>query len=91
VEGFALPEHADLLAPYAERYFEVIGEIWASRGEHFRMLLARALFPHAAASPELLARVDEFLAAPGLDAGLARVVTEDSQMTERALRARALP
>ena len=89
--GFIQPEHAELLAPYAERYFAALPEIWSSRGEHFRMLLGQLLFPYPAASPELVARIDAFLAEDERDPGLARVVIECRDMVERALRSRALP
>jgi aminopeptidase N len=90
-QAFAQPEHAELLAPYARRYFEVLPDVWASRGEHFRMLLGQILFPYAAASPELLEQIDAFLAADGRDAGLVRMLVERRDMVERALRSRELP
>ena len=89
--GFVQPEHADLLAPYAERYLAVLPEIWSSRSEHFRMLLGQLLFPYPVASPELVARIDAFLAEDERDPGLARVIIECRDMVERALRSRALP
>jgi aminopeptidase N len=89
--GFAQPEHAPLLAPYAERYLEVMPTIWSSRGDHFRIVLGQQLFPYPAASPELVQRIDEFLAAEERDPGLARVVVECRATVQRALRSRALP
>jgi aminopeptidase N len=91
VQGFALPEHGRLLAQYTEPYFAALPVIWSSRGEHFRVMLAQALFPFAASSPELLARIDAFLAAQDRDPGLVRVLIERRDMVERALRARGLP
>jgi len=88
--GLIQPEHAALLAPYLDRYFEVLPEIWSSRGEHLRVLLGQVLFPHPAAAPELLARIDDFLAAEPRDPGLARVLTEQRDLVQRALRSRAL-
>jgi aminopeptidase N len=88
--GFIQAEHADLLAPYAERYFDALPAIWATRGEHIRVVLGRLLFPYPAASPDLLGRIDAFLAAPR-DPGLARVLTETRDIVARALRSRALP
>jgi aminopeptidase N len=90
-QGFNQPEHAELLAPYARRYFEVLPEIWASRGEHFRMLLGQVLFPHPAASPELVEQIAAFLDAEPRDPGLRRVVIERRDTVQRALRSRALP
>jgi aminopeptidase N len=89
--GFLQPEHATLLAPYAERYFRVLPRIWSSRGEHIRVQLSQVLFPHPAASPELLARIDAFLAAEEPDPGLPRVLAEKRDIVARALRSRTLP
>ena len=73
-----------------DRYFEVLPAIWSSRGEHLRVMLGQVLFPHPAASPELLRRIDDFLAAAPRDPGLARVLTEQRDLVQRALRSRAL-
>jgi aminopeptidase N len=89
--GFAQPEHAPLLAPYPERYLEVMPTIWSSRAEHFRMVLGQLLFPYPAASAEVVERMDEFLAAEERDPGLARIVIECRATVQRALRSRALP
>jgi aminopeptidase N len=87
---FGQAEHSRLLEPYAERYFEVLPELWASRGDHLRRVLADGLFPAAAASPGLLARIDEFLAAAPRDPALARILIERRDTVERALRSREL-
>ena len=89
--GFGQPEHADLLAPYADRYFEVLPSIWESRGDLLKRLLADGLFPYWAASPSLLQRVDEFLAAQDRDPSMVRVLIEHRDIVDRALRTRALP
>jgi aminopeptidase N len=89
--AFNVPEHADLLRPYAEKYFQALPEIWANRDGLLRLFLGQALFPYTAASPELLQRVDEFLGQPHLDPALARVVGEGRDVAERALRSRDLP
>jgi aminopeptidase N len=89
--AFGHPEHAALLAPYTEAYFEVLPELWASRGDHLRRVLADGLFPDTAASPELVRRIDEFLAAADRDPALVRILIERRDMVERALRSRELP
>jgi aminopeptidase N len=92
--AFAQPEHAHLLGPYADRYFEALPDIWAARDEggpgSFRLAFGQLLFPYPLASPDLLARIDAFLSA-ARDRDLARVVTEGRDVVERALRSRALP
>jgi len=87
--AFSRPEQATLLAPYAERYLEVLPLIWSTRGEHFRRAFGVILFPYWAASPGLLARVDAALA-QATDPGLARLLSERRDMVERALRSRLL-
>ncbi len=89
--GFGQPEHADLLALYADRYFEVLPPIWETRGDHLKRLLGDGLFPYWAASPSLLQRVDEFLAAQDRDPSMVRVLIERRDIIDRALRSRALP
>jgi aminopeptidase N len=88
--AFHQPEQAELLAPYAERYFDVLPELWASRSGHLRVRLGEALFPRTAAGSALLARIDEFLAGAERDPSLVRVLTERRDVVERALRSRAL-
>ena len=89
--GFALPEQAGLLAPYPARYLGTLREIWPTRSGHLRVLLGDLLFPYPAATAELLAQIDEFLAVGPADPGMARVLTERRDTLQRALRSRALP
>jgi len=88
--AFGQPEHASLLAPYVAAYFEVLPEIWETRGDHLKRLLGDGLFPYWAASPELLSRIDAFLAAEPRDPAMVRVLIERRDVIERALRSRAL-
>jgi aminopeptidase N len=93
--AFVQTEHAHLLGPYADRYFEALPDIWATRDEggagSFRLAFGQLLFPYPLASPQLLARIDAFLGDADRDADLARVVTEARDVVERAMRSRALP
>jgi aminopeptidase N len=89
--SFGQPEHAELLAPYAEAYFRVLPELWSSRGDHMRRVLGDALFPYFAASPELLRLIDEFLAQSDRDPAMVRLLIERRDAVERALRSRELP
>jgi len=89
--GFGEPEHAALLTPYIDAYFATLPEIWGNRGDHIKRVLADALFPYWAASPELLRQVDDFLAEEQRDPALVRVLIERRDIVERVLRSRALP
>jgi aminopeptidase N len=89
--GFNQVEHADVLAGFTERYFAELPGVWARHDGLLRVVLGKLLFPYPAASPELLERVDAFLATPDLDPALARVVIEGRDTVDKALRSRALP
>jgi len=88
--AFYQPAQAELLAPYAERYFEVLPELWQRSGGHLRVARGNALFPVTATGPALIDRIDAFLAAEPRDPGLARVLIEHRDQVERAVRSRAL-
>jgi aminopeptidase N len=68
----------------------VLPAVWASRSDLLKIFLGKALFPYSAAGPELLARIEEFLAAGQRDPGLARIVIEGRDTVEKSLRARTL-
>jgi aminopeptidase N len=89
--GFNQMEQADLLASFTEKYFAQLPEIWVRHDGMLRVALGKLLFPYSAASPELLERVDTFLATSDLDPALTRVVIEGRDIIDKALRSRALP
>ncbi|MDT0406911.1 ERAP1-like C-terminal domain-containing protein, partial [Streptomyces edwardsiae] len=87
IAGFEQPSQRELLAPYADRYFEVIERIWAERSIQIGMHVVRGLFPGLQDSPETLAATDAWLtghadAAPALR----RLVLESRDDLARALR-----
>jgi aminopeptidase N len=88
--GFNQVAHADLLAPYAEKYFGELPQIWSSRDGLLRIVIGQVLFPYAAASAELLDLVAGFLALPGIDPSLRRSVIEGRDIAEKALASRTL-
>jgi aminopeptidase N len=89
--AFGMPEHADLLTGYPQRYFEVLPALWEDRGEQFRLTLGDALFPYYAASRELLDMADAFLATDDLEPSLRRLILERKDMAAKSLQARTLP
>jgi aminopeptidase N len=90
-DGFTQAEHADLLAPYTQRYFDILEHIWSTYGDHFSVVLSRALFPATADPRELIEQIDAFLAAEQREPGLLRVLIEFRDIAARARRSRALP
>ena len=89
--GFTQPEQAPLLAPFAGSYLSELERIWATERGHLRVQLSELLFPYPAASPALLAEIDDFLTAAPRDPALTRVLSERRDSVQRALRSRALP
>jgi len=87
--AFMQAEHADLLAPYADRYLSQMPGLWRTRDAHMRVRLANALFPYPAVTAEFLTRIDEFITAGAADPGLARIIRDHADTAERVLRARA--
>ncbi|WLQ33803.1 aminopeptidase N [Streptomyces castrisilvae] len=91
IAGFAQPSQRELLAPYAERYFEAIERVWAERSIQIGMAVVRGLFPSLQDSPGTLAAADAWLeshadAAPALR----RLVLEARDDLARGLRAQAV-
>ena len=89
-DGFTQAEHADLLVPYTQRYFDTLERIWSAYGDHFSVVLSRALFPATADPHVLIEQIDTFLGAEPREPGLVRVLVEFRDVAERALRSRAL-
>ncbi|WP_406435932.1 aminopeptidase N [Streptomyces sp. NBC_00631] len=87
IAGFARPSQRELLAPYTERYFEVIARIWAERSIQIGMDVVRGLYPSLQDRPETLEATDAWLTAHA-DAppALRRLVLEARDDLARTLR-----
>ncbi|GAA3866591.1 aminopeptidase N [Streptomyces sedi] len=90
IDGFSQPGRRELLAPYAERYFEVIEGVWRERTIEIGMAVVRGLFPMLQDSPKTLEATDAWLAAhEDAPPALRRLVLEARDELARALRAQA--
>ncbi|GAA2440352.1 aminopeptidase N [Streptomyces macrosporus] len=88
ISGFDQPGQRELLAPYAERYFEVIERIWAERSIEIGMAIVRGLYPALQDNRTVLELTDAWLAAhQDAPPALRRLVLEARDDTARALRA----
>jgi aminopeptidase N len=88
LQGFQHSRHVELTAPYAPRYFEVVGEVWAARdGEQAQEFVFLA-YPSYQVTEETVAATDAWLAGAGHPAPLRRLVGEGRDGVVRALRAR---
>ncbi|MEU2389733.1 aminopeptidase N [Streptomyces sp. NPDC007369] len=90
IAGMQQPSQRPLLAPYTERYFEVIERIWAERSIQIGMHVVRGLFPALQDSRATLDATDAWLSAHEDAApALRRLVLEGRDDLARALRAQA--
>ncbi|MFC7846694.1 aminopeptidase N [Streptomyces sp. NPDC057382] len=87
IGGFVQTDQRELLAPYAERYFEVVKDIWASRSHEMAQQIAVGLYPAVQVSQGTLDRTDAWLSSAEPNAALRRLVSESRAGVERALRA----
>ncbi|RAG85431.1 aminopeptidase N [Streptacidiphilus pinicola] len=90
IVGFQQASQRELVAPYAEPYFEVLEKVWAGRSIEIAMRIVNGLFPRLVSTDATLARTDVWLAehedaAPALR----RLVRECRDDLARALRAQA--
>ena len=88
IAGFQQAGQRDLVAPYAEPYFDVLEKVWAERSIEIALRIVRGLFPHLVTTQQTLDRTDAWLtehedAAPALR----RLVLECRDDLARALRA----
>ncbi|MFI9504968.1 aminopeptidase N [Nocardia sp. NPDC052566] len=88
VGGFAPAGQGELLAPFVDRYFAEIAEVWEKRSNEVAQTVVVGLYPSWAISEDAVAVADKFLAGEHPPA-LRRLVVEGKAGIERSLRARA--
>ncbi|MEU2515916.1 aminopeptidase N [Streptomyces syringium] len=89
IGGFVQTDQRELLAPYSEKYFAVVKDIWESRSHEIAQQIAVGLYPALLVSQDTLDATDAWLASAGPNAALRRLVTESRAGIERALKAQA--
>ncbi|MYQ47302.1 aminopeptidase N, partial [Streptomyces sp. SID4985] len=89
IGGFVQTDQRELLAPYTDRYFEVLKDAWDSRSHEMAQQIAVGLYPAIQVSEETLTKTDDWLSSATPNAALRRLVSESRSGIERALRAQA--
>lgn len=89
VTAFVQAGQAEVLAPYVEKYLEVAETLWEAKGTQRASTALEGLFPRPLASPELLARVQEWLRTTSANPAAQRYVREGAADVERYLAAQA--
>ena len=89
IGGFWHSAQLDLLAPWVDRYFAVVGEVWATRPGELAQNVAVGLYPSLVVDRSVVERTDAYLQAHEVPPALARLLLEGRDGVVRALRARA--
>jgi aminopeptidase N len=87
IRGFAHPAQGELLAPYVQRYFDVVGDVWAQRSSEIGRSVATGLFPRLVAQSTVDA-ADAYLSVNRVPPALRRLIVEGRAEVVRSLRAR---
>jgi aminopeptidase N len=90
IMGFAHPLQGDLVAPFAQRYFDEVTDVWRRRTSELAQNVVIGLFPtwSSTISEKTLAAADAFLSGSDVPRALRRLVSEGRADVARALNAR---
>jgi aminopeptidase N len=89
LSGFQSVKQVELTAPYAQKFFEVVGDVWARSDSEPAQEFVMLGYPVYQISEETVALTDAWLAKEGHPASLRRLVNEGRDGVLRALKARA--
>ena len=86
--GFTDPDHdhAELIEPYAQRYYEVVGQIWQDWSSDMAQWFAQNAYPRDMITAAAITAADDYIARSDPPAPLRRVLTEGRDDVARALR-----
>ncbi|MGY0024060.1 aminopeptidase N [Streptomyces sp. cg35] len=87
IGGFVQTDQRELLAPYADKYFEALKDVWDSRSHEMAQQIAVGLYPSVQVSEDTLAKTADWLDSAEPSAALRRLVSESRAGVERALKA----
>ncbi|MFF3844495.1 aminopeptidase N [Streptomyces sp. NPDC002328] len=89
IGGFIQTDQRELLAPYTDKYFDVVKAVWDERSHEIAQQIVVGLYPALQVSEETLRKTDAWLASAEPGAALRRLVSEARAGVERALKAQA--
>jgi aminopeptidase N len=88
--GFQQFGQEELLAPYVERYFAVLSEVWETRDLPDALAFVGSMYPRLIVSQDTVERTNRHLAGGDVPAPIRRLLLEGKDGVERALRTRAV-
>ncbi|TDC52084.1 aminopeptidase N [Actinomadura sp. KC345] len=87
--GFVEPDQADLLVPYADRYFAEVGRIWQEWSSDMSQTFAEVAYPFLVIEQSTVDRTEDYISGEKPPPALTRLLSEGRDGVARALRARA--
>ncbi|QOC90729.1 aminopeptidase N [Micromonospora craniellae] len=88
LQGFSHPTQVELVAPYRDRYFATVGQVWARRDSEPAQEFAMLVYPAYLVDDDTVEATDAWLAQEGHPGPLRRLVAEGRDGVVRALAAR---
>ncbi|MCW2606244.1 MAG: aminopeptidase, partial [Frankiales bacterium] len=88
IGGFWQAEQRDLLAPFVDRYFASIDDVWRDRTAEMAQNVVVGLYPGLVVDRSVVERTDSYLQGADVPAALQRLLLEGRDSVVRALRAR---
>ena len=89
LSGFADPDQPELMNPYREKYFAVVGDVWRNWSSAMAQDFVSGAYTVSAISEETVRMTDEYIAATDPPAALRRLLLEGRDDVLRALRCQA--
>jgi aminopeptidase N len=89
IAGFVQTDQRELLAPYTDKFFAAVKDVWESRSHEIAQQIAVGLYPSLQVSQATLDATDAWLASAEPNAALRRLISESRSGVERALKAQA--
>ena len=89
LSGFADPDQPQLVEPYRETYFEVVGDVWRNWSSAMAQDFVSGVYAVCPISPETVEMTDAYIRAADPPAALRRLLIEGRDDVLRALRCQA--
>ena len=87
--GFADPDQSQLVEPYREEYFEVVGDVWRDWSSAMAQDFVSGIYAVGPISAETVEVTDAYIKATDPPAALRRLLTEGRDDVLRALHCQA--
>jgi aminopeptidase N len=88
LRGFQDPDQDELLAPYAEKFYEALPLIWQDGASDVAQFFTQVAYPAAAVSQQAIDRTTQYIASARPAPALERLLIEGQDDVARALRCR---